>query len=77
MKQNLNELDRVAGIVIDYMQKAGGDIIVVSEYGIEEVRQAVVLNRELRIAGLLAVAGNERGELVEPGNGDVFDACDD
>jgi len=59
------ELDAVAGDLIDHLRGAGATVIVLSEYGITDVRRPVHVNRRLREAGLLDVAYNAAGELLD------------
>jgi predicted AlkP superfamily pyrophosphatase or phosphodiesterase len=58
-------LDPVAGELIDHLRSAGATVVVVSEYGITDVSRPVHLNRRLREAGLLEVATNDAGELLD------------
>jgi predicted AlkP superfamily pyrophosphatase or phosphodiesterase len=70
------ELDAVAGDLIDHLQAAGRRIIIVSEYGIVPVRDAVAPNRILLQAGLLRVR-NERGrDVLDPGGSRAFVVTD-
>ncbi len=64
--QDLKEVDDLCGAMIDAAAREGRQVIVVSEYGITPVTDAVHINRYLRRAGLIAV----REELGR----DVFDA---
>ncbi len=59
------ELDTVAGDLIDHLRGAGASVIVLSEYGITDVSRPVHVNRRLREAGLLEVAYNDAGELLD------------
>ncbi len=59
------EIDAVAGDLIDHVRTAGATVIVLSEYGITDVRRPVHINRRLREAGLLEVADNAAGELLD------------
>jgi predicted AlkP superfamily pyrophosphatase or phosphodiesterase len=58
-------IDGVAGELIEHMLSAGATIVVVSEYGITDVSRPVHVNRRLREAGLLDVAYNDAGELLD------------
>ena len=68
IEQALQDIDEVAGALIDRVQRDGTRVIVVSEYGITKVRDAVHINRALRRAGFIAF----REELGE----EHFDAGD-
>jgi predicted AlkP superfamily pyrophosphatase or phosphodiesterase len=73
---NLRQLDAAAGRVIAAAQERGADVLVVSEYGIEAVDQAVFINRALRQAGLLRAVHNAAGELLDVGASRAFAVCD-
>src|SRR5262249_23226878 len=53
--RGLREVDDVAGELIAHVRRAGARVIVLSEYGITEVKRAVHINRVLREARLLRV----------------------
>jgi len=52
------------------------EVVVVSEYGIEEVAQACFPNRLLREAGLLEIHPAKNGALLDPGASRAFAVCD-
>jgi predicted AlkP superfamily pyrophosphatase or phosphodiesterase len=58
-------IDGVAGDLIDHVRGAGATVVVLSEYGITGVSRQVHVNRRLREAGLLEVAMNPAGELLD------------
>lgn len=66
VRQALRDVDALAGDLIVDAEAAGARVVVVSEYGITPVTEAIFINRALREAGLIAV----RSELGR----DVFDA---
>jgi len=66
VQKSLKEVDDVCGRLFEAAERDGRSVIVVSEYGITPVRDAVHINRALRQAGLLRV----RDEMGR----DVFDA---
>ncbi len=71
------EIDRVAGDLIDYARGEGYAVIVVSEYGIAEVDDGVHINRALREAGLLRANLVDTGwELLDAGASDAFAVAD-
>jgi predicted AlkP superfamily pyrophosphatase or phosphodiesterase len=70
------ELDGVAGDLIDHLRGAGVTVIVLSEYGITDVRRPVHVNRRLREAGLLEVAYNDAGELLDTFTSRAFAVAD-
>ncbi|MEI6870881.1 MAG: nucleotide pyrophosphatase/phosphodiesterase family protein [Verrucomicrobiota bacterium] len=73
---NLRELDACAGRVIDHALARNARILVVSEYGISPVSDAIFPNRALREAGLLEVSTNATGELLDTGASRAFAVCD-
>src|SRR5690606_19227239 len=66
------DVDAEVGKLLDYFRGAGVTPIIVSEYGIEAVDDAVHVNRALREAGLLRVREERGGELLDPGASDAF-----
>ncbi len=77
VQQDLKELDAVCGTLIDAAEASGRDVIVVSEYGITPVTDAVHINRALREAGLVAVRPEEHGrEILDPGASAAFAVAD-
>ena len=66
IQKDLKEIDDLCGDLIEQAEREGRQVIVVSEYGITPVTDAVHINRALRKAGLIAV----REEMGR----DVFDA---
>jgi predicted AlkP superfamily pyrophosphatase or phosphodiesterase len=58
-------IDAVAGELIDHLRGAGATVVVLSEYGITPVSRQIHVNRRLREAGLLEVAHNAAGELLD------------
>jgi predicted AlkP superfamily pyrophosphatase or phosphodiesterase len=77
VQQDLKELDAACGTLIDYASSSGREVIVVSEYGITPVIDAVHVNRALREAGLIRVRPEERGrEILDPGASAAFALAD-
>lgn len=70
------EIDAVAGGLIDHFERAGARVLVVSEYGIEAVSDAVPINRVLREAGLVRVRVEQGGELLDAGASRAFAVAD-
>lgn len=70
------DLDREAGRLIDVARERGADVMVLSEYGIEEVDQPVFVNRLLAKEGLLQVQRTTHGDLLDPGISQAFCVCD-
>jgi len=77
VRQDLKEVDAVCGSLIDYAASSGRDVIVVSEYGITPVSDAVHVNRALRKAGLIKVRPEEHGrEILDAGASAAFAVAD-
>jgi predicted AlkP superfamily pyrophosphatase or phosphodiesterase len=77
VQRDLRELDAVCGELIDFAAATQRDVIVVSEYGITPVRDAVHVNRALREAGLVQVRPEESGrEVLDPGASAAFALAD-
>ena len=77
VQQDLRELDAVCGTLIDYAAASRREVIVVSEYGITPVSDAVHINRALRKAGFIAVRPEEHGrEILDPGASAAFAVAD-
>lgn len=74
--QDLTELDRVVGKLIDHFGNRGASIVILSEYGIERVSHPVHLNRVLRQQKLLAVREELGRELLDAGESVAFAVAD-
>jgi len=70
------EVDAAAAIVIEAARGVGAEVTAFSEYGIVPVRRAVLPNRALREAGLLAVRDGPYGETLETYQSAAFVVCD-
>lgn len=75
-QQAVQDVDALAGRLLDAAQTHGMEVAVVSDYAFEPVTRPVFLNRALREAGLLVVQRAENGELLEPGASSAFAVCD-
>ena len=70
-------MDQVCGQLIEAADRDGQRIIVVSEYGITPVSDAVHLNRALRQEGLIAYWVEAEGrEYFDAGASEAFAVCD-
>ena len=76
LRQDLSEVDALCGELIEFADRSGREIIVVSEYGITPVDSAVHINRALREAGLLQVRRELGGELLDAGASHAFALAD-
>jgi predicted AlkP superfamily pyrophosphatase or phosphodiesterase len=59
------EIDSVFGDLARAAERAGAEIVVVSEYGLVDVDTPVEINRVLRRAGLLAARATPAGEVLD------------
>ncbi|HSR70892.1 MAG TPA: alkaline phosphatase family protein [Kiloniellales bacterium] len=76
LQQDLAEIDAVCGELIEAAERGGRDVIVVSEYGITPVTDAVHINRALRRAGLIQVRVEMGRELLDAGASEAFAVAD-
>jgi len=74
--QRVAEVDACAGIVIEQAHRQGMQVVVVSEYGLVPVSQAVLINRHLRQAGWLEVRDGPFGEMLQPLDSRAFAVVD-
>jgi predicted AlkP superfamily pyrophosphatase or phosphodiesterase len=72
----LREVDDLCGELIEHVRQDGAEVIVLSEYGITPVSDAVLINRALRRAGLLRVREEMGREQLDAGISDAFAVCD-
>jgi predicted AlkP superfamily pyrophosphatase or phosphodiesterase len=76
IRGELREIDRVVGGLLDVCARAGVQPLIVSEYGIVPVRDAVWINRVLRDAGLLAVRLEDGREILDLEHSAAFAVAD-
>ncbi len=74
--KDLQEIDAVCGELIEPAERDGKRIVVVSEYGITPVTDAVHINRALREAGLIQVRVEMGREILDPGASAAFAVAD-
>jgi predicted AlkP superfamily pyrophosphatase or phosphodiesterase len=74
--QDLREVDALAGELIAEAERAGDRVIIVSEYGIVPVREAIHINRALRTAGLVRIRNEMGRELLDAGASKAFALAD-
>jgi predicted AlkP superfamily pyrophosphatase or phosphodiesterase len=73
---DLRALDALCGELITHVRRDGVRVVVLSEYGMNEVQAPVHINRALREAGLIRVR-NERGrEILDAGASEAFAVAD-
>jgi predicted AlkP superfamily pyrophosphatase or phosphodiesterase len=76
IREDLAELDAVAGDLIDFYEARGARVIVLSEYGIVPVSKPVHPNRVLRAAGLIAYRMELGREVIDIGGSEAFAMAD-
>ncbi len=76
VRDDVAAIDRVVGELVDGVRAEGADVLIVSEYGIEDVSRPVHLNRVLREAGLLRVRDTLGWEMLDPGASRAFAVAD-
>lgn len=76
VRASLRAIDSVAGGLIAEAEARGDRVIVISEYGITAVTEAIFINRALRRAGLIAVRTELGRELLDPGASAAFAVAD-
>jgi predicted AlkP superfamily pyrophosphatase or phosphodiesterase len=74
--KDLEEVDALCGELIEAAERDGTRIIVVSEYGITPVTDAVHINRALRQAGLIRVRTEMGREILDAGASPAFALAD-
>lgn len=70
------ELDRTLAPLLDEAEERGYEVIAVAEYGIEEARKPVDINRVLRREGLLEVYVQDGREQLDPWTSRAFAVAD-
>jgi hypothetical protein len=76
MPRLVRELDDASAPLLDAARQAGARVWVVSEYGHCQVSRAVLPNRALRQAGLLAARPGPFGETLDTFASRAFAVCD-
>lgn len=74
--QELAAIDRVAGGLLDFYQKRGIRVLLLSEYGITPVSRPVHLNREFRKRGWLSLKNELGRETLDCGGSRAFAVAD-
>ena len=73
---DLRQVDEVCGDLIRHFESAGAQVIVLSEYGLQDVSSPIHLNRVLRERGLLAVREELGRDVIDPGASAAFAVAD-
>ncbi len=76
LQKDLQQIDELCGQLIDAAEASNRNIIVVSEYGITPVTDAVHINRALREAGMIEVREEKGREQLDAGASRAFALAD-
>jgi predicted AlkP superfamily pyrophosphatase or phosphodiesterase len=76
IKGDLQEIDQVVERLITHFESKGAKVIILSEYGINNVSTPIHVNRILREAGYLALREEQGLELLDPGASRAFAVSD-
>ena len=76
LAEDLRQVDALTGELIEEAQRAGREVMLVSDYGITPVSDAVHINRTLREAGLLRVRAEMGRDVFDAGASDAFAMAD-
>ncbi len=76
IQTDLKQVDALCGQLMAVAESQGQHVVVVSEYGITPVTDAVHVNRALREAGLLRVRTEKHMEQLDAGASDAFAVAD-
>lgn len=76
VQEDVRQIDKVAGELIDKVTSMGAHVMVVSEYGISQTSRDVALNRILRKEGYVAVRESLGTELLDAGASEAFAVAD-
>ncbi len=74
--EDVRQIDQLAGELIDHIRANGANVMIVSEYGIEQATGTVHINRRLRETGYLRVRETLDWEMLDPGASDAFAVSD-
>ncbi|MCA8944199.1 MAG: alkaline phosphatase family protein [Planctomycetes bacterium] len=75
-RQAVADVDREVGRLIDDARARGAEVMVLSEYGIEEATHPIMVNRVLHERGLLRVQETSHGQLLDAGASRAFAVAD-
>jgi predicted AlkP superfamily pyrophosphatase or phosphodiesterase len=76
LRQDLRAVDEVCGTLVEHARGRGQRVVVLSEYGITAVAEAIHINRALREAKWLRVRHELGLELLDPGASEAFAVAD-
>ena len=72
----VGEIDREVGRLIDAAKARGAEVMILSEYGIEDATHPIFINRVLHERGLLRVQETSHGQLLDAGASRAFAVAD-
>ena len=73
---DLRAIDAICGEMIEWAERDGARVVVLSEYGITPVSGAVHVNRALRDAGLVQVRSELGRDMLDAGASEAFAVAD-
>jgi len=76
IEKDLQQIDEVVGDLIDYFEKRGVTVVLVSEYGITEVDRPIHLNRLFREKGWLEIKDDLGRDHLEQGDSNAIAIAD-
>jgi len=76
ISKDLNEIDQLCKNLIEFYESKDTRVILISEYGIEQVHKPVSLNKILRKNGYITVREELGGEIMIPGSSRAFAVTD-
>ncbi|MDB5649493.1 MAG: type phosphodiesterase/nucleotide pyrophosphatase [Hyphomicrobiales bacterium] len=76
VRRSLEDVDAIAGEIVETALAGGRDVVILSEYGVTRVDRPVHINRALRAAGLLSVRAEDGAELLDPIASKAFAVAD-
>jgi predicted AlkP superfamily pyrophosphatase or phosphodiesterase len=74
--KHLEEIDALCGELIDFYERRGAQVVVLSEYGITPVSRGVAINQTLRARGYIQVREELGRELLDAGASRAFAVAD-
>jgi predicted AlkP superfamily pyrophosphatase or phosphodiesterase len=76
LASDLRAIDAICGELIEHAERDGANVVVLSEYGITDVRGPVHINRALREAGLIEVRAEMGRDMLDAGASEAFAVAD-
>jgi predicted AlkP superfamily pyrophosphatase or phosphodiesterase len=74
--KELREIDAIVKDLVTYYKSKGSRVIILSEYGINDVNRPIDINRFLRKHGLIKVREEKGRELLDAGASESFSVSD-